>query len=207
MSVYGPGCIDALLVDFGNVVVEIDFTRVTAHWARSAGLAPHVVEGRFSHDEAYRRHERAEITAAEYFASLRVSLGIDLDDAAFEAGWNAVFGREIEENVRLLERLAHRVPMYLFSNTNLAHYEHFSRKYTKALAPFRKRFVSHELGARKPEPEAFTRIAAEIGVPAQRILFLDDLAENVEGARRVGMPGVVVTSTSDFAKALQAWLE
>ena len=203
----GPADIDAFLVDFGNVVVEIDFARVTAHWARSAGADPEALRARFTHDEAYRRHERAEIGAGEYFASLRDSLGIDLDDAAFEAGWNAVFVREIEPNVELLRRLAPRVPLYLFSNTNLAHYAFFSKRHAGALAPFRRLFVSHELGARKPDPAAFLRIAEEVGVPASRILFFDDLAENVEGAARAGMPGVLVTSPSDFAKAVAPWLE
>jgi FMN phosphatase YigB (HAD superfamily) len=43
-----------------------------------------------------------------------------------------------------------------------------------------------------------------IGVPASRILFFDDLAENVEGARTRGLTAVHVTSSDDVARALAA---
>jgi FMN phosphatase YigB (HAD superfamily) len=35
-------------------------------------------------------------------------------------------------------------------------------------------------------------------------VFFDDLAENIEGARRQGLIGVHVTSPNDVAKALSA---
>jgi glucose-1-phosphatase len=198
---------DALLLDLGNVLVEIDFARVTAHWARAAGLEPEAIAERFSHDEPYRRHERAEIPVADYFAALRSSLGVELDDDAFLEGWNAVFVREISEVVGVLPQLARKLPLYVLSNTNHAHHSFFSRRYAAALTHFRRVFVSHELGVRKPEPRAFRRVAEAVGVPPERILFFDDLPENVAGAREAGMPGVVVTSPQDFLDAVKPWLE
>ena len=43
-----------------------------------------------------------------------------------------------------------------------------------------------------------------IGIRAERILFFDDLAENIEGARASGLQAVLVRSTEDIAAALQA---
>jgi putative hydrolase of the HAD superfamily len=43
-----------------------------------------------------------------------------------------------------------------------------------------------------------------IGVPAERIVFFDDLAENIEGARGRGLIAVHVTSPDDVANALAA---
>lgn len=207
MNVPGPGEVDALLLDFGNVLVEIDFRRVVDHWAARAGVDAAALRARFSHDEPYQRHERAEIGTQAYFASLRRSLGIELGDEALEEGWNAVFVREIPEVVEVLPRLARRLPLYVFSNTNGAHHRFFARRYAGALAPFRKVFVSHELGARKPEPHAFRKVAEAIGVAPGRVLFFDDLAENVAGARAAGMPGVLVSSPGDFLRAVRPWLE
>lgn len=138
---------------------------------------------------------------------MRASLGVDLDDEAFLAGWNAVFVREIDEVVAALPRLARRLPLYVLSNTNQAHHAFFSRRYAGVLSHFRRVFVSHELGARKPEPRAFERVAREVGLPPGRILFFDDLPENVAGARAAGMPGVVVSSPRDFLEAVRPWLE
>jgi putative hydrolase of the HAD superfamily len=43
-------------------------------------------------------------------------------------------------------------------------------------------------------------------VPIDRVLFFDDLAENVEGARAAGMQAVQVRSPVDVAAALRPWL-
>lgn len=49
-------------------------------------------------------------------------------------------------------------------------------------------FVSSAIeGVRKPQAEIFLRTAERLGVNPQQCLFMDDKAENVEGARRVGM--------------------
>jgi putative hydrolase of the HAD superfamily len=48
------------------------------------------------------------------------------------------------------------------------------------------------LGILKPDPRAFGRAAGELGLAANRIVFLDDMPANVEGARRAGLIAVRV---------------
>jgi FMN phosphatase YigB (HAD superfamily) len=196
----------AVVYDFGNVLVEVDFARVVARWAELAGVDGARLRERFVIGDAYARHERGEIDIAAYYASLRRELGIDLDDRGFEEGWNAVFGEEISPTVEIVRRLAPVLPQYLFSNTNATHHAHFARRYAAALAPLRRLFLSHEIRRRKPEPEAFRHVAREIGVEPARILFFDDLEENVAGARTAGLQAVLVRSPTDVAAALQPWL-
>ncbi|MGC4111673.1 MAG: HAD-IA family hydrolase [Nocardioides sp.] len=47
---------------------------------------------------------------------------------------------------------------------------------------------SYELGVAKPDPGFFTRAADKIGATPAQILFVDDTAANVEGARSAGLP-------------------
>lgn len=196
----------ALLYDFGGVLVEIDFDRVFARWAQLAGVAFEHVKSRFSHGDAYQRHERGEIGREAYYASLRRDLGIALDDAQLDDGWMRVFGNEIEPTVALVRRLAPRIPQYLFSNTNQEHHAVWGPRYHDSLQPLREHFVSYRLGHRKPEPEAFRRVSERIGVPLEGILFFDDTAHNVEGARALGMQAVLVRSADDVRDALRQGL-
>jgi putative hydrolase of the HAD superfamily len=46
------------------------------------------------------------------------------------------------------------------------------------------------LGLRKPEPVIYQRALDIVGRPAERILFIDDRAENVAGAAAAGMKGI-----------------
>jgi FMN phosphatase YigB (HAD superfamily) len=200
-----PGAADALLFDLGRVVLDIDFSKTLACWAGHAGCEPAQLVGRFSsRDEVYRRHERGEISDAEFFAALRALLGVELSDAQFLEGWNAIFAGEIPGIAPLLERAAKRLPLYAFSNTNGAHAGHFSAAYADVLGHFRQIFLSSSIGLRKPDATAYDHVVKAIGLPAHRIVFFDDLPENIEGARARGLTAVHVTSPGDVAEALAA---
>ena len=199
-----PGAADALLFDLGRVVLDIDFNKALSCWAGHAGCEVAHLVRRFTRDEAYHRHETGEISDAEYFAALRASLGIELSDAQFLEGWNAIFAGEVPGIVPLLKRAAKRLPLYAFSNTNGAHVEHFSQRYAAVLSNFREIFLSSRIGLRKPDAAAYDHVVKAIGAPAERIVFFDDLAENIEGARARGLTAVHVTSPDDVAGALAA---
>jgi FMN phosphatase YigB (HAD superfamily) len=203
-SSLSPCSADALLFDLGRVVLDIDFNRTLGCWARHAGRAPEKLFGQFPADENYHRHEKGEIGDAEFFAGLRASLGLELTDAQFLEGWNAIFAGEVPGMSALLARAARRLPLYAFSNTNVPHVEHFSRAYTEVLGHFREMFLSSTIGLRKPDAAAYDHVVKAIGVPAQRIVFFDDLAENVAGAQARGLTAVHVTSPDDVANALAA---
>lgn len=198
--------VDALLFDFGGVIVGIDFDRVCACWARHAGVDVERVRSRFTHGRAYMRHETGDIDAARYYAAVREELGLPLADEQLAEGWAEVFVGEIEETVALVRQVAERMPAYLFSNTNRAHFDLWSSRYAAALTPFRRVFVSCALGRRKPDPDSFLHVAREIGAPPGRILFFDDTLSNIEGARAAGMPAVHVRSPQDVRAALAPWL-
>jgi putative hydrolase of the HAD superfamily len=194
--------VDALLFDLGGVIIEIDFGRAFAHWAGRAGVEAAALQERWRMDDPYAQHEIGRIDAPGYFASLRDSLGIDLPDAEFEAGWQSIFLREVPGIRPVLEAAAKRWPLYLFSNTNVSHHRHWSSRYGDVLAYFQRIFVSNELGKRKPDPVAFHAVAQAIDVPPERILFFDDTLSNVEGALAVGMQAVHVKSVADTERAI-----
>jgi len=197
-----PGSVDALLFDLGNVVFRIDFDRVFARWAAHAGRDMAELRRRFSHDDPYQRHERGDIDVAAYFASLRDTLGIGIDDARLLDGWNVLFVEEMPGIRGVLDRIAPKIPIYGFTNTNRAHAACYEKQFAPVLGRFRKVFASYEMGLRKPEPAAFDHIVREIGVPASRILFFDDTLANVEAAAACGLQAVHVTSDDTVRNAV-----
>ena len=132
------------------------------------------------------------------------ALGIGLSDEQLLEGWNAIFAGEMPGIAALLARAARRLPLYAFSNTNRPHVAHFSKAYADVLGHFREIFLSSTIGLRKPDAAAYDHVVKAIGVPASRIVFFDDLAENIEGARARGLHAVHVTSPADVANALAA---
>lgn len=197
-----PFSADVLLFDLGRVVLDIDFNKVMTIWAGHAGCPPADVVARFVVDDHFRHHETGAIDDAAFFQNLRTSLGIAISDAQFLEGWNSIFTGEMPGIAPLLERAATRMPLYAFSNTNPPHVAHFSKTYADVLGHFREVFLSSTIGLRKPDAAAYDHVVKAIGVPAQRIVFFDDSADNIAGARARGLLGIHVTSTDDVAKAL-----
>jgi glucose-1-phosphatase len=194
--------VDAAVLDLGNVLVEIDFRRAFAVWAGAAGVSVDALSEKFSFDEAYCAHERGEIDEAKYFSMLRTNLGIDIGNDSFLAGWNAIFGGPLPGAERVLRELSARMPLYVFSNTNPAHVAHFGPRYRALLSPVTKVVTSCDIGRRKPEPEAFRRMAAITGLPPARLAFFDDLEENVAGARAAGLQAQRVSGPGEILELL-----
>jgi HAD superfamily hydrolase (TIGR01509 family) len=61
-----------------------------------------------------------------------------------------------------------------------------------------------DIGVRKPAPAAYERAAEALGVPPERIVFLDDTPECVEGGRVAGMHAIPVDPSDRKAAFDQA---
>ncbi len=198
--------IDAIVFDLGGVLVDVDFRRALERWAAGTGEPAEHLAGRFRRDDAYCAHERGELDDARYFAHLRSVLGMAIGDEQMLAGWNAALGEPLPGVEALVRRLASRVPLYVFSNTNPAHIAHFTPRYRSLLSHFRATYTSCAIGARKPEAQAFARVAERIGAPPARLAFFDDLEENVAGAARAGLQAFRVSSADEIAAISEALL-
>jgi len=101
-------------------------------------------------------------------------------------------------------RAARRIPLLRLLHTNPAHVAHFSHHHAELLRAFRELFVSSTIGLRKPDAESYDHVVQRIGVPAGRIVFFDDLIENIEGARARGLIGGAGAQLRRRAEALDA---
>jgi putative hydrolase of the HAD superfamily len=64
---------------------------------------------------------------------------------------------------------------------------------------------SAEFGARKPDPEAYRRFLAKLGVAPQAALMIDDDAENIAGAEAAGLHGHVFDGLPGLVSRLGAF--
>ncbi|WP_406047770.1 HAD family hydrolase [Kribbella sp. NBC_00889] len=64
--------------------------------------------------------------------------------------------------------------------------------------------ISGEVGMRKPDPEIFLLAARRLDLKPEECVFVDDLELNVEGARALGMAGLLHTSYDETRRALES---
>jgi putative hydrolase of the HAD superfamily len=106
---------------------------------------------------------------------------------------------------RVLDTLeAVSIDTAVLSNTNDAHW---ARLFTQTpgepefptLVRAQDRFAIHLLGVEKSDPRAYRHVERATGHAAHRILYFDDLLDNVEGARVVGWTAELIDYTGDSA--------
>nr|MDE5561137.1 HAD family phosphatase [Bacteroidaceae bacterium] len=67
--------------------------------------------------------------------------------------------------------------------------------------------ISSEEKLLKPEPEIYLCLCERFGLKPSECLFTDDKTENVEGARRVGMSGIVFANAIQYERELRKMLQ
>ncbi|MGA3263281.1 MAG: HAD-IA family hydrolase [Terracidiphilus sp.] len=83
--------------------------------------------------------------------------------------------------------------------TNEYRFEHYGlRKYIQVA------LSSCYLGLRKPEPAIYRRALDILGRPAQRVLFIDDRAENVAGAAAAGIKAIRFVDADSLRRELES---
>ena len=93
--------------------------------------------------------------------------------------------------------------LVVLSNTCPPHVEWITRHWD-VLERFDARVFSYEVGAMKPSPEIY-RVAVEAaGCEAAECFFVDDLVENVEAARALGLDGAVYVGVEELKASLAA---
>jgi len=101
------------------------------------------------------------------------------------AHWHELF-RPVEGMAELVRSLkAAGYGCYLLSNTSLRFFDYWER--FEALRLLDGRFVSAEYRLLKPDPAIFHKMTEVFGLCPEECYFIDDLPENAEAARSVGM--------------------
>jgi putative hydrolase of the HAD superfamily len=71
---------------------------------------------------------------------------------------------------------------------------------------FDRLYFSCELGYQKPDEGYFRHVQRSLGLDGESILFWDDAARNVDGARECGWHAEVYTGFEDFEERLRKYL-
>jgi glucose-1-phosphatase len=90
--------------------------------------------------------------------------------------------------LELLEGLRPQYRVACLSNTDALHVRQFDEQ-LHLQDWFDECFYSHEIGLRKPDPEAYLHVSKALDIPPNEIAFFDDSVECVNAAIAVGMHG------------------
>lgn len=184
-----------ILWDFGGVLSSSPFDAF-ARYERDRGLPAGFlrrVNATDHHTNAWARFERAELDLAGF-------------DAAF-AEESAALGHRVAGG-DVLELLAGDLrPWMLDAVRRCRQHGLVTALLTNNVSPMQERGWSDGValdelfdvvvesaiaGVRKPEPAAYELVLSAMGLPAEQVVFLDDLGVNLKPAREMGMTTIKV---------------
>lgn len=176
-----------IVFDIGNVLVTTDLGRF---FARLKNLFPDdadfakALQWLDKDDDLYGL---GLMTTEELLQEVQLEIGIDREN--FVDLWNHLFIERSYILPFLKELREQGYTLAVCSNTNEIHVEYLLS--TFSCFDLIDHFIfSYKVHANKPTPTIYRAVEEVTGKPSCEHLFLDDLPENVEGARAVGWDAI-----------------
>jgi putative hydrolase of the HAD superfamily len=188
----------ALIFDFGNVVAFFDYSKAFNRLNSESGLSSEDFRQRIE-DRGFarvlREFECGQITPEVFAEEVMVMAGIRSPYHEFVHAWQDIFSLN-EPIARLIDTLKTAgYQVLLGSNTNILHADHYRRQFASTLDQLDHLVLSHEVGHMKPDARFYAACVSAAGVPASSCVFIDDLADNIAGARNAGLVGIHYVDT------------
>ena len=192
-----------LYFDLGKVIVDFDVDQMYRQMGQVAGVDPARVREVVFGNGLQKRYELGQISGRQFHESFCRSTGTQPDYHALELASSDIFQINVGTLpiVAQLRQAGYR--MGVLSNTCQSHWDHCFSRYRIVAEAFEIHTLSCRVGACKPDVRIFEAAAESAGLAPEQIFFVDDLPDNVAGARAAGFDAVLYTSASGLAADLR----
>ena len=197
--------IKAVIFDIGRVLIDFNFRE---GFRRFDGQMPYTPEEALQRMKAaglFRSTNLGELLPWSLYLRTRELLELSpaVDFHLFRAVYGAIF-TEKPEMTDLMRRLAPRYQLALLSNTDMLH-RHVLEEQFEHLHLAAVRVYSDVERMMKPDVRIYRTVLERLGgVAPTEAVFLDDLPENVAGARAAGLHAFQFTTRAEIEPSLAA---
>ncbi|MCU7495969.1 MAG: HAD family phosphatase [Ignavibacteria bacterium] len=193
----------AIVFDLGNVLIPFDYSIMMNRLDLiEKGLGKKFMTHYKNNYDIHRKFERGDLKSEEFIELMLKSCNGNLDKETFCRYFSEIF-RLNSDVAALLPELKKKYKVVLLSNTNSIHREYGYKNY-EFLKHFDKLILSHEVGAVKPEPAIYKAVEDFTKLPPEEHIFIDDVLEYVEGAKKMGWDAVQFTGYGKLVEDLKA---
>ena len=184
-----PSDVRLVVFDLGRVLIRIcDGWRHACDVAGVTGVREPDARAAAALHDLVCRVEVGDIEPEEFCRGAAAAMGVRPQDAA--AAWEVYPRGTYPDAAALLDELeAAGVATACLSNTNAIHWALMTDPAGPCSFPFDRlthAFASHLVRSRKPDAAIYAHVERAAGVAGDRIVFFDDVVENVDAARRRG---------------------
>jgi putative hydrolase of the HAD superfamily len=191
-----------IIFDFGNVIYRFDNGRILSGLAEPCGRSVAELAGLMAKSTLPLDYEAGRVDSEEFLEGVSRLCGFPFEREAFFRVFTDIF-TPIEPTLDFIRRVAPRYRLGLISNTNPWHFEHAIRP-CEVFPLFQAVTLSFAMKALKPDARLFRDSLAQLDLPAEACVFIDDRPDFAEAATALGLRGIVYTTHDQMIRDLSA---
>ena len=188
-----------IIFDLGDVILNIDVPLASSSFGKLSGRQQHEILTLFKEKELFRLFETGLVDEDAFRNMIRELLEFpDWSEEIIDTAWNSLLLDIPPARIELIKELGKNYRLFLLSNTSSIHIKqvnkilHAATGIEKLDDLFEKVYLSYEMGLMKPDPAIYLQVLEESGLVAEETLFLDDNADNITAASKLGIDTILV---------------
>jgi putative hydrolase of the HAD superfamily len=174
-----------IILDFGGVIIDLNLnkTREAFHKLGINSISETLQKAIFDFESGLINEQ----TLHHALSSSTIS---DVNTTDLNNAWCQLLRDLPQHRVDFLSDLGNKYPLYLLSNTNSIHIDYLRKrensKFDKFENAFSKVYYSYQMQTRKPSSNIFQKVIDELNINPEETLFVDDMSDNIETAKKLG---------------------
>jgi glucose-1-phosphatase len=187
-----------VIFDFGNVLFDLDLPSIEREFRQLFTERYETAFQALRTRRVFELYETGGMGTDEFVEAVRRAGGEPyLTERQVVDAWNSIFIAMPKARFEFLLRLRQTHAVFLLSNINDLHdrwiADYMQREH--GIVDYQSRYFdgvyfSHLIRLRKPDRDIYEYVLADAELNAADCVFFDDLPENIEAARAVGIQGV-----------------
>lgn len=193
------------IFDMDDVLYDYDWTVRMAGLSALTGLSLDELRRRWWHEAGEIKAEAGGFDADGYLEAFNAAIGMTVG----EEDWVRIRKSAMTpwpDSIAAVERAKELGTVTLLTNNGALSARHIATLAPELVGVFGTGLLtSSDYGARKPDPAVFSAVLERYSVEPADAFFADDLTENVEGARRVGITAHLFTGAPGLVAAIETF--
>ena len=200
--------IKCIIIDLGDVLIELDFSRFLNDVITPSPLnKPQtlIMLEFFRQSDTYHQ---GKITDEEFYKQACELLGVcSLDQKQFYASFNSIINELNLDMVELIRSIksSNKLKMICMSNINSSHWKYLKKQKWDIWEIFDEFILSHEVHMTKPDPKIFELALEKAGCKPEEVLYIDDGLNNVRSAQEIGINAIRFMGLDSFEEELKKY--
>ena len=139
-----------------------------------------------------------KVTADEFWRSFSTRYGKIVEEELFGKFFNPALDQGV---IEIIKQLKNDSRVVCGTNVFDSHYDYLMHRGNYDI--FDAIFASNKIGLSKPHPDFYRYILKKEGIKPEEAIFVDDLAENVSAAKKLGIRSILFTDSQSLRQQIK----